>query len=240
MRRAAPIVVAVIAALWNPLPATAIQDGTTDTTPYRYPNVVCVWATDGGCGTGQLIGRRVVLTAAHVIAGPGAVAVSPDATMPLDADVSSMIPVVRAAIHPDWFGRSGWQHDIGVLILQRPVNGVPLVEIPTAGLLDDLRARYGSLDKVPGGFTGVGYGLQRDADGNTILDPQRRRYGPAYLDGLPDPWLNHNLKLSGVWEGDSGSCVFLADTYTCVGVVFNTRLDTPSARSFLAEFIPVP
>jgi hypothetical protein len=146
-----------------------------------------------------------------------------------------------------------------VIILDEPVTGVDPVDLPPSGLLDQMKAD-GTLNGTL--FTSVGYGLQEPVPGpGGIVNafPMERWYAVGEFSALNKSWLrisqNQATGSGGTCSGDSGGPQFLGagahETNTQVSVTIkgdsfcfatnvDYRLDTPEARAFLGEFVPLP
>lgn len=149
--------------------------------------------------------------------------------------------------------------DIGVLVLSRSVRGAAPATLPTLGLLDQLAAA-GKLKNAV--FTAVGFGVQeRITGGGTPIrldqNPIPRMYAFSSFNSLGPGYLRLSQNAStgngGTCFGDSGGPNFLplngalvlaATTVTgdlvCRSTNVDYRLDTNSARAFLANFVKLP
>jgi hypothetical protein len=149
--------------------------------------------------------------------------------------------------------------DIAVITLDTPVVNVDPVQLPSAGLLDQMKAD-GTLNRTL--FTSVGYGVQEPQTGPggiTNAFPMERWYASGEFNALSKTWLrlsqNQATGDGGTCSGDSGGPQFLgagaSETKTQVSITitgdpfcFATnvayRLDTPQAREFLSQFVDLP
>lgn len=211
--------------------------------------------------SGTLIHPRVLLTAGHcstyVEAHPEEeFFVSFDADNVLDP--ATWIRVVGAETHPEINTRhaaaDSHQNDIGVLILEGPVEGIEPASLPPLHYLDTLkREKKLNPDTL---LTVVGYGsiLILPPPEVVYLDGPRRttqsRYlalDPSFLFLLQNPAAGY----AGTGYGDSGGPTFYTDSngneilvsLTSVGdpnlVAFGAsfRVDTLSAQAFLASVL---
>jgi hypothetical protein len=246
------------------VPAGAITNGQPDGT--GHPNVG-VMIVDFGSGpqrlcSGELIAPTRFLTAAHctsfLVNNPALLGVTFDSTYV--AGTSTVIPAVSVIVDPLFGKGRGDLHDLGVITLASPVSATPVV-LPTAGLLDQLAAK-GGLNAQD--FTNVGYGATGWAFGGG--PPTRVDFFPAVRRISTSPFMaleQNVLRLQantnatgegGICVGDSGSArylnvggndvavaiVSLGGDARCVANDANYRLDTPSARAFLEEFVVLP
>ena len=245
-------------------PAQAITNGQPDGN--RHPNVGLMVVTIPGLDlkqwcTGTLIAPTYFLTAAHCIAfleqfGGETIGVTFD---PRTFDPSRpVVPAVKTEVDSAFGQDQGDFHDLAVITLQRPAPAAPAV-LPAAGLLGQLAAKGGLRGQQ---FTNVGYGAIGIAHGGgkpiLILDFMRRFATPPFM-ALRNTVLLLLMNTHATGQGgnciyDSGSPVFLntggrdvlvavvslkADQ-ACVANGFNYRLDTPSARAFLGQFVTLP
>ena len=243
-----------------PAPAGAITNGTLDDN--RHPNVACVMGQlpDGtviACGSGQLISPTVVLTAGHLITifqslGVTRFLVTLDPVF--DPATSKVIPAKRVVTDPAFNPVSLSGEDLGVLILSERVKGVVPIQLPTEGLLDQMKMAKALSDQE---FIVVGYGVDCPLGPcHPLALDNTRRFASEKFASLDQTKLvlqNNRAATGGggVCFGDSGSPHFLGDSNVSVGVTssrpdacdavaFATRIDTRSARSFLGRFVALP
>jgi hypothetical protein len=143
-----------------------------------------------------------------------------------------------------------------VLLAQAPV-GITPAELPTAGLLDQLKAGHQLRAQT---FTAVGYGTVReDKTGgpHAFFFDVIRRYALQSALNLEKAWLllsmNPSTGNGGTCYGDSGGPHFLGGVTSNLVVSITItgdawcrasdktyRLDTASARDFLDDFVTLP
>jgi V8-like Glu-specific endopeptidase len=216
--------------------------------------------------SGSLISPRVYLTASHctsfVQSQPEGFQ---DAWVTFDPTFSSSNKLPASAIHgtmytnPNYNQRESDPGDIAVIVLDRAVKGVTPAQLPTAGLLDQMK-QAGTLNGTR--FTSVGYGIQEpqpSPGGIQHAFPMERWVASGEFNSLTNSWLkisqNDATGDGGTCSGDSGGPQFLGaganETNTQVSITItgdtqcnatnvDYRLDTPQARAFLAPFVSLP
>jgi hypothetical protein len=155
--------------------------------------------------------------------------------------------------------------DIAVVVLDDPVAGIQpalLPRLPSAGLLDQ-KAKDGTLKGQR--FTVVGYGVtertHEPGSGAPVFgEPGTRRYAVSSFSALTPAFLrlsqNPSTGDSGACNVDSGGPNFLGagpsetniivsigglkGDFQCRSMNSTLRLDTPTARAFLGQFVPLP
>jgi hypothetical protein len=238
------------AALGLALPAGAITNGSPDGN--GHPNVgglVAPTAYSDGTWlycSGTLISPTVFLTAAHCDDDRAKVRVTFDSAY-VDGD-----KVYPGTFHADplYDQSQGDPHDIAVVVFPKAVKGISSARLPKAD----------SLSNLPGSqkFTAVGYGayeVTNEPGGHQYLYNDVRGVATGTLNTITKAWLKISMNAShgdgGTCYGDSGGPNFLgtsnviaSTTITGDAVCRSTnvtyRLDTPSARSFLAKYVSLP
>jgi hypothetical protein len=133
--------------------------------------------------------------------------------------------------------------------------GITSAQLPTEGLLDSMRSSL--RDQT---FTAMGYGTIRESrkkgPQDILPNPDRRVATQRFL-SISDAWLrlsmNEATQNGGTCLGDSGGPHFLGDeesdlivSITVTGDAVSKatdvtyRIDTPSARESLDEFVTLP
>ena len=258
----------VCGSLLLPPKTSAITYGFVDSNnQFRNTGAFIVRSTNGEnfpiC-SGTLITPNVFLTAAHCtlfytqeLAPEGDVAyVSLDQSIPfgsLTSNKTQLLRVAHVVSNPNYNQSQSDSGDIGVLILERNVNGVTPATLPACGLLGQLVAQNGLKTAT---FTNAGYGLQNRVVGGGVpffqdLNPVPRMFSFSSFNSLNGGYLrlsqNPSTGNGGTCFGDSGGPNFLtvngkqlivAITITgdsvCRSTNVDYRLDTVSAQGFLA------
>ena len=246
--------IAVATSLIVAAPASAITNGTNDGN--GHPEVGMMLSpqvhSDGTwtrC-TGTLISSNVFLTAAHCeIPGVSQVKVTFDSAYV--APGTTFTGTWHA--DPAFSQKQGDPHDIAVIVLDTS-PGIAPAQLPAA----NSNAGLGKDQK----FTSVGYGTGQAVNGpggHTFPIDDVRHVAVGTLNAVTPSWLrisqNGSTGNGGTCFGDSGGPNFLgagssetriiaATTITgdssCRSTNVDYRLDTPSARSFLSGFVPLP
>ena len=240
----------VAATLITAAPAAAITDGTADGN--GHPNVGgLVSATQYSDGTwiycsGTLISPTVFLTAAHCDEGTAKERVS------FSSAYKAGDKVYAGTFHgdPAYDQKQSDPHDIAVVTLDKAVKGITPAQLPKANSL-------AALDTTAT-FTSVGYGaylVTNSPGGHQYLYNDVRMVATGTLNSINPYWLRISMNPStgngGTCYGDSGGPNFLgttnivaATTITgdaiCRSTNVTYRLDTPSARAFLSQFVTLP
>ena len=248
--------------------ARAITFGQPDGT--RHPNVGTLLADwdpdspgpDSFC-SGTLIAPTVFLTAAHCTASleaEGITQVWVGFTPDYDEDATTTAGLLAGTpvSHPE-FGSGGASdtHDIAVVLLAQAPAGITPAQLPTAGLLDQLKTSHQLGSQT---FTAVGYGTVReDKTGgpHAFFFDGIRRYALQSALNLEKAWLllsmNPSTGSGGTCYGDSGGPHFLGGVESnlivsititgdamCRATDKTYRLDTAAARDFLDDFVALP
>jgi secreted trypsin-like serine protease len=240
----------VAAALTSVSPAAAITNGSPDGN--GHPNVGgLVSPTQYSDGTwiycsGTLISPTVVLTAAHCAEDGERVGVT------FDTAYQEGDKVYYGTFHADPLYNQSQSdpHDIAVVVLDKAVRGITPAKLPTANSLSNLSGSQA--------FTSVGYGayeVTKGPGGHQYLYDDVRGVATGTLNSTNPSWLRISMNPStgngGTCYGDSGGPNFLgtsqiiaAITITGDAVCRSTnvvyRLDTESARTFLAQYVTLP
>jgi hypothetical protein len=268
---------AVAASLGAAAGALAIGNGTPDGS--GHPNVGMLAVEIGGdrfsvC-SGSYAGARkngpgsVFLTAGHCVAwipGTGITAsqlwVTFDTTATFDpatgevTGATTWYQATAFAFDPAFGHDLGNLKDYAVVLLGTTVGLTP-VNLPTAGLLDQMAARGGLRPGTV--FDNVGYGVVpsfKQAPPR-FAPPPGRMYSTSRFQGLTQSWLKLLMNSDvpggngGSCFGDSGSPKFIHETNTVVAVTtggdrvcraenFNQRIDVADARAFLGQYLNLP
>ena len=266
MRRVSLTLLTMAVVLALPSAAGAISRGTPDTT---HPMVAALGGLDpdsglvyAGCNA-TLVSDTVLVTAGHCVT-PGAAPPVELLRVNFSADASpdseGWLPAAAMHNHPQATFVRGSMEDVGVVVLPPgAAPDVPHATLPTAGRLAALAA-HGKL--IGESFDLVGYGCDHFAansgPGSYVCQPPPvRKYATAPFGGLTKKWLT--LRVNGVatgeggtCRGDSGSPAFLPGTLEVVAVTtggggpwcrenaYDYRLDTETARGFLADYVDLP
>ena len=231
-------------------PAGAITNGTADGN--GHPNVgglVVAQAYSDGTWiycSGTLVSPTVFLTAAHCAEGDR-VRVSFSSAYH-DGDTTY---VGTWHADPAYNQSQSDPHDIAVVVLDKAVKGITPAKLPKAG----------SLSKLSGSqqFTSVGYGAYEVTSGagggHQYLYNDVRGVATGTLNTTTQAWLKISMNPShgdgGTCYGDSGGPNFLGSSdivaattitgdATCRSTNVDYRLDTASARNFLAPYVALP
>jgi len=178
----------------------------------------------------------------------------------LTSKSTRLVAVTQVVSNPGYNQAQSDSGDIAVLLVDsRQTRGITPAVLPSAGLLDQLAAQNGLKNTV---YTAVGYGLQnRVTGGGTPFfqdrNPVPRMYAFSSFHSLNGGYIrlsqNPSTGDGGTCFGDSGGPNFLnvngtrtlvAITITgdsvCRSTNVDLRLDTESARGFLAPFVALP
>ena len=212
---------------------------------------------DDALCSGSLISATVFLTAGHCVSffGEGA-----QLYVSFEADLFdralSVIAATAFHLDPEFGHDFGDLHDLAVVILpESKTRGITPLQLPSEGLLDELAAAGGLKGQL---FLNVGYGVdatQRGVPGYTFDGV--RKVSKSLFQALEPAWLWLKMNQNATGEGgdcfgDSGSPKFfdgntrlIVATVTsgdnvCRSTSRDYRLDTPTARAFLGQFVALP
>jgi V8-like Glu-specific endopeptidase len=244
-----PALLAAFATLILAAPAGAITNGTADGN--GHPNVGGLVAdqaySDGTwiyC-SGTLVSPTVFLTAAHCAEGDR---VRVTFSSAYQAGDTTYVGTWHA--DPAYNQSQSDPHDIAVVVLDKAVKGITPAKLPKSG----------SLSKLSGSqqFTSVGYGaydVTSGPGGHDYVYNDVRGVATGTLNTTTQAWLKISMNPShgdgGTCYGDSGGPNFLGSTDIVAGTTItgdtqcrstnvDYRLDTASARNFLAPYVALP
>jgi hypothetical protein len=222
------VVIAVV--LIMVVPAMAITDGELDGDGHPYVGLMVALDAGGNplwrC-SGTLLSPTLYLTAGHCTEPPAT-----RATIWFDDDVESGIPDNGypftgdvggdAFVHPQYDPNAFFLYDLGVVVLDEPVEMDEYGLLPELDQLDALKTKRGKQDTT---FTAVGYGLQRINP--VFVESERvRMYATPHLIQINTPGftgdysllLSNNHSTGGTCFGDSGGPNFLGTSNVVAGV----------------------
>ena len=244
-------------------PSSAITHGQLDGN--GHPHVGIMVAKDAAGNplwrcSGTLLSPTVYLTAGHCTEPPAA-----SAEVWFDADEATIrangypfggASSVTGAVHthPDYNPNAFFLRDVGVVVLDTPVNtGGVYGSLPAIDSLDQLATKRGKQEVW---FTAVGYGLQYinpvvvQADLNRMVAyPKLDQINVPGFVGDFSLLLSNNAKTGGTCFGDSGGPNFLGSSTTvaavtsfginnCTGVGGVFRMDRVWAHDWVSSFLP--
>jgi hypothetical protein len=262
MHRRLLITVVIVAITLIVVPFTqAITFGQPDGDGHPNVGAMIVQEPDGEyylyC-SGTLIAPDVFLTASHCTVAAAAYGADPhDVYVTFDPVYDEDADLHRGTydINPNYGHDMHDLHDVAVIILDEPVTDITPAQLPSAGLLDDMKETH----QLKGHkFVTVGYGtLRNDKTGgpHALGDYGERYYAEQAFQALKPYWLQLSMNPStgngGTCYGDSGGPHFLGDSDTVVSLTVTGdawcratdvtyRLDTDSARAYLSQFVELP
>jgi len=229
-----------------------------------HPNVgaLIMPLEDGGkdvvC-SGTLIAPDVFLTAAHCVNWMPAYGIPADGVWVtfdtvFDAENGNFHPGTYH-VNPNAWHDSSDAEDIAVVVLGEPITSITPAELPTAGLLDQMKDDHALKYQH---FVTVGYGTVReDKTGGPhyLYWEGARRFAVQSYNALTKGWLKLSMNPAtgdgGTCYGDSGGPHFLGDSNMVVSLTVTGdawcratdvtyRLDIESARTYLDPFVDLP
>jgi hypothetical protein len=250
----AAVVLATATIGWAP-PAGAIVNGSFDGDRHPYAGIAV--AGDAFC-SGSLVSPTVFITAGHCSAAFAATGEETFVTFDPHARPTSEYVTGTPYTHPDFFDvppqglglPHSWGHDVGVVVLDEPVDLPRYGALPSRGALGGL---------LSASFSLVGYG----ADGwhvggeppfptftfdRMVASSRLIELNPEVARLSTSPGQDNG----GTGPADSGSPALPlgTDVVTAIashvtsprgtGNAYWYRLDTPDARSFLGRFVALP
>jgi hypothetical protein len=173
---------------------------------------------------------------------------------------TTLVTVTDVVTNPLYNRAQSDSQDIAVLLVDpAQTAGITPAVLPEAGLLDRLSEQNGLRDTV---YTAVGYGVQDRINGGgqpffEDRNPVPRMYAFSSFNSLNKGYIRLSMNPAtgdgGTCFGDSGGPNFLTvnGTRTLVAITItgdavcratnvDYRLDTASARAFLAPFVALP
>ncbi len=260
MKRLLVAAVAASLAVLIALPAFAITNGQPDGDDHPYVGLAVFDEADGPAWrcSGTLVSPTIFLTAGHCT--DGAVAARVWFHEDVDADAEDYPAGGGSAVegtphtHPQYNPNAFYLFDVGVVVLDDPVEMDKYGELPDEGAVDALFSGKGKKDK---GITAVGYGLQRINPVFLQGDRIRLRadlnivdiHGTAGIPAGTSMMVSGDAKKGGTCFGDSGGPQFQRGTNTvlavtsfglngnCAGVGGGYRIDQPDDLEWLATFL---
>jgi len=243
-------------AIYGGEPTGASQFASVGALLYDFDGNAVINGDDEDC-TGSLISPTVFLTAAHCVDffpkdAQLYVSFAPD----LYASGIKVIAATGFTFDPAYGHDNGDLHDMAVVFLPpKATKGMTTYKLPAAGYLDALTAK-GALSKAT--FYNVGYGTGHTATGQPGFPYDGvRKQSVSEFSALEPTWLQLLMNTNatgtgGDCYGDSGGPKFLTSDpatvlatvttgdYVCRATTKDYRLDTPSARAFLGQFVALP
>jgi secreted trypsin-like serine protease len=261
MKKLSILLVVFLALSIAVMPALAITWGEPDTEHDYVGAMVVDWPDYGPyqvC-SGTLVHPRIFLTAGHCTVDWEGTGVE---TFWVNFDQyalneKTLLEVEQVIPHPDYYwGPTSDPHDVGVLVLKKPVKKITPARLPYAGYLDDLEAAGVLKDGSQGApFTVVGYGGSLDFPPPSIYYEDIRQYAYSEYVQLLKVWLrtsqNQSQDNGGTCFGDSGGPIFWDDVQggevvvgvtswgdaNCVSSGFSYRVDIPQTLDFIDSVI---
>lgn len=253
--------------------AGAITDGQPDGEGHPYvgllvfDEIVDGKTVPGWRCSGTLLSPTVLLTAGHCTDGAtgGRVWFESDVESnkvalgyPLGGATS--VEFAKIYTHPDFGTGSFVLHDVGIVILSKPVVKNVYGVLPAVNQLDGLKTERGTKDVT---FTAVGYGMQMSFPDATawkdqsykirmIATPKLNQINVPGFTGDFSMLLSNNANTGGTCFGDSGGPNFLGNSNvvagvtsfgknsTCAGTGGVFRMDRQEVQDFVNSFLIPP
>lgn len=214
--------------------ALAVKNGKLDGESHPYVGLMVAQDAEGNplwrC-SGTLLSSTVFLTAGHCTEEPAA-----HAEIWFDADVESGIPDNgypyqgdaggTPYTHPDYNPNAFFLHDLGVVLLDAPMEMAEYAALPEQDVLNAMARQRGKQDVS---FTAVGYGLQESFPdqasflaNNTrvrmVAQPHLIQINVPGFTGDFSLLLSNNHATGGTCFGDSGGPNFIGTSNVIGGV----------------------
>jgi hypothetical protein len=260
-----PVMVTAAISINSVLPAAAVIGGQPDGTAHPYAGAVDARPLGGRnpIASGVLISPTVFLTAAHFTTHLDDAGLT-QARVTFDPIVSDSSTWYTGTIHTNpaydpsitALSNRGDAGDLAVIVFHSPVPGVTPASLPTEDFLDSQRAgthfdlaAYG-VSKYVGGSNGGG---PRSPDFSST--GTRTQAHPTFASLSPGSLRLRMEAGAEACSGDSGSASLLAGSDLVVGITsvqwslsggqcesgpWDQRVDTPSARAFLDQYVTLP